>query len=144
MTSFISVSGLYKSFGQQKVLENVNFKVEKGEIVGLLGPNGSGKTTFIRILNGVIKPEKGSILLNGMDPDTEGDSIRKISGIVTESAGLYHQMSGKENLELFAELYGVTDKKRVTVLLDLFDLTEHRDKPVGKYSTWNEKAVGIG
>lgn len=143
MTSFINVSGLYKSFGQQNVLENVNFKVEKGEIVGLLGPNGSGKTTFIRILNGVIKPEKGSISLNGMDPATEGDAIRKISGIVTESAGLYHQMSGKENLELFAELYGVTDRKRVTELLDLFDLTEHRDKPVGKYSTGMKKRLAL-
>ena len=112
MTSFIKVEGLSKSFGQQTVLENVNFNVKKGEIVGLLGPNGAGKTTFIRILNGVIKPEKGSISLNGKDPASEGDAIRKISGIVTESAGLYHQMSGKENLELFAELYGVKRKRR--------------------------------
>ncbi|MBS4203195.1 ABC transporter ATP-binding protein [Lederbergia citrea] len=143
MTSFIKVEGLYKSFGQQTVLENVNFRVKKGEIVGLLGPNGAGKTTFIRILNGVIKPEKGSILLNGMDPASRGDAIRKISGIVTESAGLYHQMSGKENLELFAELYGVTDKNRVTELLDLFDLNEHRDKPVGKYSTGMKKRLAL-
>ncbi|MCR2822108.1 ABC transporter ATP-binding protein [Lederbergia panacisoli] len=143
MTSFIEVEGLYKSFGQQKVLENVNFKVKKGEIVGLLGPNGAGKTTFIRILNGVIKPEKGSILLNGMDPASGGDAIRKISGIVTESAGLYHQMSGKENLELFAVLYGVTDEKRVAELLDLFDLKEHQDKPVGKYSTGMKKRLAL-
>ncbi|MHC0035278.1 ABC transporter ATP-binding protein [Pseudoneobacillus sp. C159] len=143
MTSFIHVEGLYKSFGQQSVLENVNFKVKKGEVVGLLGPNGAGKTTFIRILNGVIKPEKGSILLNGMDPTLGGDAIRKISGIVTESAGLYHQMSGKENLELFAELYGVTDKRRVVELLDLFDLKEHQDKPVGKYSTGMKKRLAL-
>jgi len=143
MTSFIHVEGLSKSFGQQTVLENVNFKVKKGEIVGLLGPNGAGKTTFIRILNGVIKPEKGSITLNGMDPASEGDRIRKISGIVTESAGLYHQMSGKENLELFAELYGVKDKNRVAELLDLFDLKEHQDKPVGKYSTGMKKRLAL-
>ncbi|MFD2445958.1 ABC transporter ATP-binding protein [Bacillus sp. CGMCC 1.16607] len=143
MTSFINVEGLYKSFGQQSVLENVNFKVKKGEVVGLLGPNGAGKTTFIRILNGVIKPEKGSISLNGMDPSTGGDAIRKISGIVTESAGLYHQMSGKENLELFAELYGVSDKVRVSELLDLFDLKEHQDKPVGKYSTGMKKRLAL-
>ncbi|ULT59371.1 heme ABC exporter ATP-binding protein CcmA [Neobacillus drentensis] len=143
MTSFINVEGLYKSFGQQTVLENVNFQVEKGEIIGLLGPNGAGKTTFIRILNGVIKPDKGSISLNGMDSASEGDEIRKISGIVTESAGLYHQMSGKENLELFKELYGVTDKKRVAELLDLFDLEEHQDKPVGKYSTGMKKRLAL-
>lgn len=143
MNSYIIVEGLYKSFGKQTVLENVNFKVKKGEIVGLLGPNGAGKTTFIRILNGVIKPEKGSISLNGMDPASGGDEIRKISGIVTESAGLYHQMSGKENLELFAELYEVTDKKRVAELLELFDLKEHQDKPVGKYSTGMKKRLAL-
>lgn len=143
MTSFINVEGLYKSFGQQTVLENVNFKVKKGEIVGLLGPNGAGKTTFLRILNGVIKPEKGSISLNGMNPASEGDEIRRISGIVTESAGLYHQMSGKENLELFAELYGVSNKGRVPELLDLFDLKEHQDKPVGKYSTGMKKRLAL-
>ncbi|KAA9013563.1 heme ABC exporter ATP-binding protein CcmA [Niallia endozanthoxylica] len=143
MNHFINVEGLYKSFGQQTVLENINFKVKKGEIVGLLGPNGAGKTTFIRILNGVIKPEKGSISVNGMDPATEGDEIRKISGIVTESAGLYHQMSGKENLELFAELYGVTDQNRVAELLNLFDLNEHQDKPAGKYSTGMKKRLAL-
>jgi len=142
-TSFINVEGLYKSFGQQTVLENVNFKVKKGEIVGLLGPNGAGKTTFIRILNGVIKPEKGSISLNGMNPASGGDAIRKISGIVTESAGLYHQMNGRENLELFAELYGVTDTKRVAELLSLFDLKEHQDKHVGKYSTGMKKRLAL-
>ncbi|MBD3106997.1 ABC transporter ATP-binding protein [Bacillus sp. AGMB 02131] len=143
MHSFIKVEGLFKSFGRQIVLENVNFKANKGEIVGLLGPNGSGKTTFIRILNGVVRPDKGLISLNGMDPASEGDAIRKISGIVTESAGLYHQMSGKENLDLFAELYGVTDSNRVAELLDLFDLKEHQGKPVGKYSTGMKKRLAL-
>jgi ABC-2 type transport system ATP-binding protein len=140
---FIEVKGLCKSFENQKVLKNVNFRVKKGEIVGLLGPNGAGKTTFIRIMNGVIKPDEGSITVNGLNPVTEGDEIRKIAGIVTESAGLYHQLSGKENLRFFGDLYGVKDKKRATELLQLFDLSEHKDKAVGKYSTGMKKRLAL-
>ena len=67
-----------------------------------------------------IKPESGSISILGYNPVTEGDEIRKLSGVVTESAGLYHQMSGKENLAFFAELYGVKDRKIIHELLQSF------------------------
>lgn len=143
MEGFIDVKGLYKSFGQQLVLENVNLQVKKGEIIGLLGPNGAGKTTFIRILNGVVKANKGAVSVNGFDPATNGDEIRKVTGIVTESAGLYHQLSGEENLNFFTELYGVTNNNRVDELLALFDLTEHKGKPVGKYSTGMKKRLAL-
>ena len=104
----IEVSNVSKTFGNQNVLHNVNFYVKAGEIIGLLGPNGAGKTTLIRILNGVIKSDGGTISINGFDPIKQGDEIRSFSGIVTESAGLYHQMSGEENLAFFSELYGVS------------------------------------
>lgn len=140
----IEVTDVSKTFGNQTVLKNVNFKAEQGKIVGLLGPNGAGKTTFIRILNGVIKSDSGSISILGHDPVTGGDEIRKISGIVTEGAGLYHQMSGEENLAFFADLYGVRDKKQISKLLKLFDLKEHKDKPVGTYSTGMKKRLALG
>ncbi|WKA54576.1 ABC transporter ATP-binding protein [Planococcus shixiaomingii] len=143
METLIEVKGLAKSFGKQLVLKNVNFRVNTGEIIGLLGPNGAGKTTFIRLLNGVIKPDAGTILVNGMDPAIDGDGIRKISGIVTESAGLYHQLSGKENLEFFADLYGVKEKDRAEELLRLFDLEAHQHKQVGKYSTGMRKRLAL-
>ncbi len=143
VNGFIRVNELYKSFDQQSVLQNVNFQVNKGEIIGLIGPNGSGKTTFIRILNGVIRSDKGSIAINGLDPIKDGDDIRKMSGIVTESAGLYHQMSGEENLRFFSDLYGVANKNRIVELLVLFDLIEHKDKKVGKYSTGMKKRLAL-
>ena len=120
MSTIIEVKGVAKAFGSQTVLNDVNFTVKKGEIIGLLGPNGAGKTTFIRILNGVLRPDRGSISILGFNPVTEGDDIRKVSGVVTESAGLYHQMSGKENLAFFAELYGVKDRKIIHELLQSF------------------------
>ncbi|WP_186763885.1 ABC transporter ATP-binding protein [Planomicrobium sp. CPCC 101079] len=143
METLIEVNGLAKSFGKQLVLKNVNFRVKKGEIIGLLGPNGAGKTTFIRLLNGVIKSDSGLVRVKGLDPAQNGDEIRKISGIVTESAGLYHQLSGKENLEFFAGLYGVKDKGRVEGLLELFDLKEHQHKQAGKYSTGMRKRLAL-
>lgn len=143
VAAFIHVNELFKSFDQQTVLKDVNFQVKKGEIIGLIGPNGAGKTTFIRILNGVIKQDKGSIEINGLDPLKDGDDIRKMSGIVTESAGLYHQMSGEENLRFFSDLYGVTNKNRTIELLMLFDLIEHKDKKVGKYSTGMKKRLAL-
>ena len=144
MNPIIEVAGVSKAFGSQTVLRNVNFKVEPGEILGLLGPNGAGKTTFLRILNGVIKPDQGSITILGYNPMSEGDEIRKFSGIVTESAGLYHQMSGEENLAFFAELYGVKDKRKIPELLSLFDLEEHKGKAVGTYSTGMKKRLALG
>lgn len=140
----IEVAGVTKTFGSQTVLKNVNFKAEQGKIVGLLGPNGAGKTTFIRILNGVIKADSGTISILNHDPLTHGDEIRKISGIVTEGAGLYHQLSGEENLAFFADLYGVKDKSRIIQLLELFDLAEHKDKPAGTYSTGMKKRLALG
>ncbi|USK34920.1 ABC transporter ATP-binding protein [Bacillus sp. F19] len=140
----IEVAGVSKTFGSQTVLKNVHFKAEQGKIVGLLGPNGAGKTTFIRILNGVIKADSGTISILNHDPVTQGDEIRKISGIVTEGAGLYHQLSGEENLAFFADLYGVKDKSRIIQLLELFDLAEHKDKPAGTYSTGMKKRLALG
>ncbi|WP_338472399.1 ABC transporter ATP-binding protein [Niallia sp. XMNu-256] len=144
MEPVIKVKGVTKSFGDQMVLRDINFTVNKGEIVGLLGPNGAGKTTFIRILNGVLKPDNGSISILGFNPIKVGDDIRKASGIVTESAGLYHQMSGEENLAFFSELYDVQDKNKISELLQLFDLEEHKDKAVGTYSTGMKKRLALG
>ncbi|SEM19021.1 ABC-2 type transport system ATP-binding protein [Mesobacillus persicus] len=142
MVEMIEVRGVSKSFGSQQVLKDVDFQVKAGEIVGLLGPNGAGKTTVIRILNGVIKADAGTISIMGLSP-TQSDDIRAISGIVTESAGLYHQMSGLENLEFFAELYGVEDNAQIKRLLELFELVDHQHKPVGTYSTGMKKRLAL-
>lgn len=140
---FIEVRGLSKSFRGQQVLRDIGFTVEDGQIVGLLGPNGAGKTTIIRLLNGVIEPDGGTMTVGGLDPVRSGDDIRQMSGIVTEGAGLYHEMSGYENLKFFSNIYGVTNRTRIDDLLDQFDLTEHRDKPAGTYSTGMKKRLAL-
>lgn len=140
----ITVNNIHKQFGSQPVLSGMSFTVKKGSIVGLLGPNGSGKTTMIRLLNGVIQPEQGTMEINGFNPLNDGNVIRQMSGIVTEGAGLYHEMSGEDNLLFFSQIYGVRNaKKRVYELLEDFDLYAHRQKKVGTYSTGMKKRLAL-
>lgn len=140
----ISVKDIHKSYGTQPVLTRMNFSIEKGAITGLLGPNGSGKTTMIRLLNGVILPDQGDMSINGFSPAIDGHTIRQMSGIVTESAGLYHEMSGEDNLIFFGEVYGIRKvKERVRELLNEFDLYDHRTKKAGAYSTGMKKRLAL-
>jgi ABC-2 type transport system ATP-binding protein len=140
----IFVEGVQKSFDGRTILRDLSFTVREGEIVGLLGPNGAGKTTTVRLLNGVIRPDSGTIRVGGHDPVTEGDSVRAMSGILTEGAGLYHELSAVENLRFFAKLYGVKRAaERIEQLLRQFALWEHRDKAVGQYSTGMKKRLGL-
>lgn len=144
MKDMITVEGIRKSFQQQIVLDQMNFAVKQGDIVGLLGPNGSGKTTMIRLLNGVIFPDSGRMSVGGYDPVHEGNPIRQMSGIVTEGAGFYHEMSGLQNLKFFAEIYSVPlPEARIKDLLERFGLAEHQDKAVGQYSTGMKKRLGL-
>lgn len=142
--AFIEVNGIRKSYNEQLVLENMNFTVDKGEIAGLLGPNGSGKTTMIRLLNGVILPDEGEMAVDGFNPVKDGNPIRSMSGIVTEGAGLYHEMSALDNLRFFAQIYSVDQaEKRIGQLLEQFELTAHKDKLVGTYSTGMKKRLAL-
>lgn len=140
----IEADNVSKSFAGRPVLTGLSFAVPRGEIVGLLGPNGSGKTTTVRLLNGVITPDAGRIKVDGFDPQTEGDRIRQRSGVLTESAGLYRNLTGADNLRFFARLYGVSrPEQRINTLLKDFGLTSARDQKVGNYSTGMRKRLGI-
>ncbi|WP_158582962.1 ABC transporter ATP-binding protein [Lysinibacillus yapensis] len=139
----ITVREVSKSFSNQRVLNKTSLTCQKGEILGLLGPNGAGKTTLIRVLNGVILPDSGEISINGYDPVIDGHEIRKVTGIVTESAGLYHQMNAVENLAFFADIYGVKNKSRIYDLLRQFGLDDHKSKPIGTYSTGMKKRLAL-
>lgn len=133
-----------KSFSGAEVINKLSFSVQKGEILGILGPNGSGKTTTIRLINGVIYPDSGRITLAGYDPISDGDEVRRRCGVLTESAGLYENMTALDNLLFFADLYGVNGPmQRAKKLLADFGLTEAAQKKVGIFSTGMKKRLGI-
>lgn len=141
--AFIELKEVQKKFGHHTVLRGLSFHVNRGEIVGLLGPNGSGKTTIIRLLNGLLSPDDGEIKVDGLDPISDGRTVRARSGTLTEEAGLYENLSGRDNLLFFADLYGIDDKRRIDDLLSQFDLTAHEYKKVGTYSTGMKKRLGL-
>lgn len=139
----ISLQHVSKSFADRKVIDDLSFSVGNGEVVGLLGPNGSGKTTVIRLINGLLRPDQGNISVMELNPVTEGHAVRQASGVLTESADFYRHMSGLDNLRFFASLYQVHDPGRPRELLQTFGLDGDADKPVGTYSTGMRKRLGL-
>jgi ABC-2 type transport system ATP-binding protein len=105
----IDVEGLTKSFGNRTVVRNLSMRVKRGEIYGFLGPNGSGKTTTIRMLCGLLTPDEGRGTCLGYDIRTQADEIKRHVGYMTQRFSLYQDLSVRENLEFVARLYGVAD-----------------------------------
>ncbi len=123
----INVSGLAKSYGDKKVVKEISFSVEKGEIFGFLGPNGAGKTTSIRMMIGEIPASSGQIEIFGKPVPSCLPEIKKIIGVVPDFQNLYDRLSVRHNLEFFADLNQVDHKRIDTVLEEVF-LTEHQQK----------------
>ncbi len=146
MEDLITMDRVSKSFGHVRAVDQVSVSLRKGEILGFLGPNASGKTTTVRLLNGVIFPDDGVIRVMGYDSVKDGNEIRKRSGVLTETASLYDHMTAGENLMFFAKLYGVaadTAKRRTDDLLEHFHLSDRQKQKTGTFSTGLKKRLGI-
>jgi ABC-2 type transport system ATP-binding protein len=143
LTNIIVVDKVSKQLNNREILKDVSFTIKEGSINGLLGPNGAGKTTIIRLLNGVIEATSGIMRVMNFDPKLQGDEIRKSVGIVTESASLYHDMTAWDNLVFFSKIYGKYDQKRITHLLEQFEMFNHKDQLVGSFSTGMKKRVAL-
>lgn len=109
----IDVSGVTKSFGDKTVVKGLDMQVHKGEIFGFLGPNGSGKTTFIRMLCGLLSPDAGSGTCLGYDIITEADKIKPNVGYMAQKFSLYGDLTVKENLDFLAKAYQLPDRKKL-------------------------------
>ena len=94
----IRVEDVTKQYGKQRAVDALSFQVAPGEILGLIGPNGAGKTTTIRMLCGVVRPDAGQIKIAGLDVQEQGDDVRSLIGVLTETAELYSNLSGLDNL----------------------------------------------
>ena len=109
MTPAIEVEGLTRTFGSVRALDGLSFKVEAGEVFGVLGHNGAGKTTLVRLINGVLEPTSGSAQALGLDARTQGEKIRQQTGVLTETPSLYERLSARDNLKIFAGFYDVPE-----------------------------------
>lgn len=143
----IEAMELTKIFGSLVAVDKLSFKVRKGEVFGILGPNGAGKTTTIRLLTCLISPSSGSAIVGGFDIVKDPTKVREIVGLQTENPSLYERLTAYENLDFFAEAYGVSDKqekrKRIRELLEFFGLWEFKDRKVGTFSRGMKQKLSI-
>src|SRR6187551_1868975 len=122
MSTAISVSGLVKTFGRTRALDGLDLTVRTGEVHGFLGPNGSGKTTTIRILLGLMRADGGSARLLGGDPWADSTALHRRLAYVPGDVTLWPNLSGGEVIDLLGRLRGGLDPKRRDDLLEQFDL----------------------
>ncbi len=131
----ISVSALAKSFKNVTVLRKIDFTVQKGSIFALLGSNGSGKTTTIKILSTLLKPNQGSARICGFDVVRQPERVREAISLTGQNAAVDNVLTGRENLRLIGKLRHLSDaNKEVDALLERFDLLEAADRRVATYS----------
>lgn len=112
MAAAIDVRGLNKSFGDKHVVRDVSIQVEEGRVTGFLGPNGSGKTTTMRMLCGLLTPDSGEGTCLGLDIRTEARKIKRLTGYMTQKFSLYEDLTIAENLQFIARVYGMDDRAR--------------------------------
>lgn len=140
----IVISNITKFFGKQKALGNVNFSVEKGELLGFLGPNGAGKTTLMKIITGFLPADSGEVRINNQKITIDNTEIRKNIGYLPENNPLYTELFVKEYLELTAGFYKLKNKKkRVAEMVDLTGLGDEQHKKIGALSKGYRQRVGL-
>ena len=140
----VSINGLTKKYGSETVLNDLSMNVEGGDIYGLLGPNGVGKTTTIRIMLGLLAFDDGEIDVLGMNPIASGDALRRKVNALPENYGVYGWMSAVEYLTFFSNLYGYKkDDERIARKLRDVGLVPEEKKPLKNYSQGMKKRVGI-
>lgn len=133
----ISVENITKTFGAVNAIEDVAFNVNSGNIMGFLGPNGAGKTTTIKVICGLIKPNKGLVRILGHDVLNSFAKISKKTSVIMDSNGLYDYLTGKENLEFYARISGIKSLERSKLIerpLSLVDLHDRGGDLVKTYS----------
>ena len=123
----IEVQDLAKHFGAVKAVDGVSFSARDGEITGLLGPNGAGKTTTLRMLYTLMTPDRGRVLVDGIDAARDPDAVRRRLGVLPDARGLYKRLSARENIEYFGRLHGIdaaTLRNRTDALIAALEMAD--------------------
>lgn len=140
----IEIRNITKIFGQQKALDDVSFSVDTGSIVGFLGPNGAGKSTLMKIITGLISPDNGQVIVNGVAVAENTEAIRKTIGYLPESNPLYYDMYVKEYLQFTANIYKIKETgKVVNEVIERTGLGNECKKKIGALSKGYKQRVGI-
>ena len=122
--NIITIDNVCKNYKAKKALDNVSLSIKQGELFGLLGVNGAGKTTLIKILCGLTRKTRGTITINNFNLDKEIDKIKEIIDISPQETSVANNLTVKENLEFFANIYNNNDVKTINEIIDIFNLNE--------------------
>ena len=142
----ITLKSVSKSFGSIKALENISFNIEKGEIFGILGPNGAGKSTIVNILNTLVKPDEGTVIIDGINIKDDGRNIKLIMGVVPQEIALYEELSAYENLMFWGGLYDIPEEElrnNVNKTLEIVDLAGRKDDRIKTFSGGMKRRINI-
>jgi ABC-2 type transport system ATP-binding protein len=143
----IEVRGLRKSFDEKEAVAGINLEIAAGSLAGLVGPNGAGKTTSLSMMTGLLRPDAGRVLVNGLDVWADPVAAKAVIGVVPAEARLFERLSGEEMLEYAGRLRGLPSseaRSRATQLLDVLDLTADARRLVADYSTGMRKKAALG
>ncbi|HEX3861341.1 MAG TPA: ATP-binding cassette domain-containing protein [Stellaceae bacterium] len=143
----IEVRGLAKSFGALQVVENVSFVARDGEITGLIGPNGAGKTTMFRLISTVMRPDRGSMLVDGIDAVKNPLPARRRLGVLPDVRGLYTRLTAREHLRYFGELHGIPRRElaaRIDELIRTLRMEDFIDRRTKGFSRGQQMKVALG
>jgi sodium transport system ATP-binding protein len=142
----IQVNALEKSFGPVSALNGISFAAGDGRITGLLGPNGAGKSTTLRILYTVLKPDKGSALIDGFNSTEQAHVVRSRIGVLPHASGIYQRLTARENIAYYGRLYGLKKpvlNKRIEELVDMLDMGDFADRQAQGYSQGQRIKVAL-
>jgi ABC-2 type transport system ATP-binding protein len=143
----IAVTGLRKSFGPKEAVAGIDLAIAAGSLAGLVGPNGAGKTTSLSMMTGLLRPDAGRIVINGLDVWADPAAVKAVIGVVTAEARLFERLSGREMLEYAGRLRGLPvaeARSRAAQLLDVLDLAADARRLVADYSTGMRKKTALG
>ena len=147
MAPAIEMVDLCKTFGPLRAVDHLTLSVERGEIFGLLGPNGSGKTTTINMLSGLSVPTSGEVKVMGYEVRHHARAIRQLLGAVPQETALYEELSAWANMEFHADLFGIPrkeKKERITTMLQLVQLLDRKDSRVATFSGGMKRRLALG
>ncbi|MDU4889688.1 MAG: ABC transporter ATP-binding protein [Clostridium sp.] len=143
MSKVLELKNVSKIIGKRKIVENINFDINSGEIFGFLGPNGAGKTTTIKMITGLLKIDEGEILINGKNVKTNFEEALSSVGGIIENPEMYGYLSGRDNLEIYGRMHGQVSKDRINEVINLVKLDNRIDDKVKKYSLGMRQRLGL-
>jgi len=143
-TTTIEINNLNKKYGDILAVKNINFKIDKGKIIGLLGPNGCGKSTTIGMMLGLIKPTSGTVIINGQNIEHNRTSLLEKMNFISPYIELPKKLTVEENLKVYGRLYGVKNLEgKIYEIMEKFNLTKFKKRKTGELSSGQKNRVSL-